>query len=238
MAGLGQTIKLEAGKEYVAIASGLVGSTSTPFKLIAFEGKSSMMATTPATTSLAIHHGSPDAPRVDIVARGVGTLATASYGETAPYQSVPSGSYTLDVNAAGTTTTVVSYTADLSIAPNTPIVAFASGLLAGTPSFGIYVVTPAGSAAIALPSTPTGLFSDALAKDETSLYPNPTNGVVMLKNEGVSELTILNSQGVPVRNYTGNIPTELDLTGLETGLYTVRMNRKGALSAQKLSVVR
>lgn len=92
LAGLGQTIKLEANKEYVAIASGLVGSTTTPFKLIAFAGKSTLSPTTPATTSLAIHHGSPDAPKVDIVARGVATLASASYGETAPYQSVPTAS--------------------------------------------------------------------------------------------------------------------------------------------------
>lgn len=242
LAGLGQTIKLEEGKEYVAIASGLVGSTATPFRLIAFEGKSSVAATTPASTSLAIHHGSPDAPRVDIVARGVGTLATASFGETAPYQSVLSSSYILDVNAAGTTTTVISFDADLSIAPNTPVVAFASGLLTpgtGEPGFGIFVITPAGGRAIALPvNTTTGLFGDALAEEQTALYPNPANNFVRLKNQGLTELTIMNNQGMVVRNYAGNIPSEIDLSSLENGLYTFRMNRNGNMSIKKLSVVR
>ncbi len=241
IAGLGQTINLAANMEYVAVASGLVGNTSTPFKLIAFMGKSSMAPTTPASTSLAIHHGSPDAPRVDIVARGVATLATASYGETATYQMVPSNSYTLDVKLAGTNTTVVSYTADLSIAPNTPVVAFASGLLApgaGEPAFGIFVVTPGGGKAIELPAIPTGLFGDALTEEQTALYPNPAINYVRLKNQGVSELTILNNQGVAVRNYAGNIPSEIDLSSLETGLYTFRINRNGQLSAKKISVVR
>jgi hypothetical protein len=61
---------------------------------------------------LVIHHGSTDAPQVDVIARGVGTLARLSYGQTS-FITVPLGNYTIDIRPVGTSTVVASYSAPL-----------------------------------------------------------------------------------------------------------------------------
>lgn len=236
-----QTINLPSGSTFVGIANGLLSGDKL-FSIFASAGSKS---TTAPNVGLKFFHGATDAPAVDIIARvGVNLALNLAYGLfTDTYVAVPAAKYIVDVNVSGSNpvATAASYDVDLTGLGGGSAVVFASGLLNPTGAqkgFAVLAALPNGTVVSFPAATPTGLFSDALAKDNNSLYPNPTNGVVMLKNEGVSELTILNSQGATVRNFTGNVPSEIDLTNLETGLYTVRMNRKGILSAQKLSVVR
>ena len=150
-----QTVTFESGKTYVVTASGVVFNATTPFGLVANpNGRES--AVNPVKVDLAIQHGSPDAPAVDIAVRTGGNLVTnLSYGNYSSYLSVDPGVYYLDVKAAGTNTIVQTYKADLSGLAGQALYVFASGFLtpnAGAP-FGIFVAFGDGTV-VELPATP------------------------------------------------------------------------------------
>lgn len=87
-------------------------------------------------------HGATDAPTVDVVARGVGTLIDdLSYTDFQGYANVPAGSYILDVYNSDQTVLVASYVADLTGLGGGAATVFASGFLDDSqgPGFGLYV---------------------------------------------------------------------------------------------------
>ncbi|MDZ4845832.1 MAG: DUF4397 domain-containing protein [Chitinophagales bacterium] len=151
------TALMDGGK-YVIIADGLADTTgksginpdgvNPSFTLIAL-GPAQETGTNPSNADILIHHGSIDAPTVDIVARGVATLADdLSYLESsAGYASVPATEYIIDVKDASGTTTVKSYYAPLGTASGAAAIAFASGFLnpANGAPFGIWVALPTGT---------------------------------------------------------------------------------------------
>jgi len=111
------------------------------------------------TSSLAainILHGANDAPPVDVIARGAGTLAEdlIYVGTDYPYSSsgylgVPAANYVIDIFDSTSTTKVKSYYAPLAPYAGLGIaaVAFASGYLnpgSGQPAFGLFVATTTG----------------------------------------------------------------------------------------------
>lgn len=151
------TALMDGGK-YIVIANGLADTTGKSginpdavdpsFTLVAL-GPALESGSNPSNTDIIIHHGSVDAPTVDIVARGIATLADdLTYLETsAGYISVPATDYIIDVKDASGTTTVKSYYAPLGSAAGVAAIAFASGFLNpanGTP-FGIWVALPTGA---------------------------------------------------------------------------------------------
>lgn len=157
------TVTLDSGKVYLAIANGVLDPTgfaaNPDGRPIAF----AVITKTPALTSgsggnvhLAVLHGATDAPTVDVVARGVGTLVdNAAYGDLTDYLAVPPAAYTLDVKDGSGSVTVASFVADLSGLANGAAVVFASGFLdpaanKNGPAFGLYAALPSG-VVVALP---------------------------------------------------------------------------------------
>ncbi|MBK8567953.1 MAG: DUF4397 domain-containing protein [Saprospiraceae bacterium] len=134
---------------YVVLASGLVGSATTPFTLnVVADTREAALAA--GTVDLIVNHGSTDAPAVDVIARGVATIVSgAAYGDVTPYITVPAANYTLDVTPAGQNSEIVaSYTAPLSGLGGGAAVVFASGFLApaaGQPAFGLFAALPNGT---------------------------------------------------------------------------------------------
>jgi len=91
-------------------------------------------------------HGSPGAPNVDVAVRGGGDLVTnLAYGDFSGYLGVPAGVYDLDVKAAGSSTVVATFTADLSALEGQAITVFASGILGGDPAFGLFAALADGT---------------------------------------------------------------------------------------------
>ncbi|MBK8703921.1 MAG: DUF4397 domain-containing protein [Saprospiraceae bacterium] len=144
----------ESGKTYIVTASGIVGDANTPFTLIINDaGRES--AANPSLVDVAVLHGSPDAPAVDVDAVFVGNvISDLSYGEFTPYLSLPAAVYDLAIRPAGAPDVVATFRADLSGLAGASAYVFASGLLQGTPSFGLYAAF-ANGAVVALPLTPT-----------------------------------------------------------------------------------
>ncbi len=148
-----QNVTFESGKTYVVTASGVVFNTTTPFGLIA-NGNGREAASSPSKVDVAVLHGSPDAPDVDVAVRGVGNvISNLAYGSFTPYLSLDPGVYYLDVKAAGSNAIVQTYKADLAALAGKALYVFASGYLtpgAGAP-FGLYAALANGDV-IALPT--------------------------------------------------------------------------------------
>jgi Ca2+-binding RTX toxin-like protein len=183
------TLNLAAGGTYVAMAAGnpAVASGPTAFGLAATDlGRK--VARTAGNAEFLAFHGAPDAPTVDVNARGVGTLVNdisfRSYA--ANYLSVAPASYTLDVTLADGQTRVKSYTADLRSAGNAALVVAASGFVApaaGQPAFGLLAVFANGTTALLPELAPVVEGTDFV--DTFEVKPNPTTaGVVDVSSAG------------------------------------------------------
>jgi len=138
-------VMFEDGEKYIIVAEGLL-SGNPGFTLNVYD-EAQEEAEEDDEFDLLIHHGSPDAPAVDVVARGVGTLAgDISFGEFEGYLDVDPTSYNIDLKPAGTNDVVAAYVADLTGLEGVAAMVFASGGLATTEhDFGLFAVLPDGT---------------------------------------------------------------------------------------------
>ena len=134
---------------HVAIANGVVGNPNTPFGIELYAGWKTAPLD-PNGTELLVIHGSPDAPAVDVAARGIGDIVTDLafndiVGATVngAFQ-LPAIDVTLDISPAGSDAVVASFQAPLSALAGTTAVVFASGYLGQDPGFGLFVALPNG----------------------------------------------------------------------------------------------
>jgi Domain of unknown function (DUF4397) len=92
-------VKLAAGGAYTIAAVGLVTDGSITAQVY----QDDLKAPSAGNAKLRLIHASPDAGPVDVVPRGGDPLVTdLAFPEDTTYVEVPAGTYTLDVNAAGT----------------------------------------------------------------------------------------------------------------------------------------
>lgn len=168
------TVNFAANSRNIVVANGIVsptgytpGSSTRPFTLSTF---SLGLAAAPSSTvtSLLVHHGSTDAPTVDIVAPFTGTnpvapnilVNNASYGAFAGYLNLPTANYKIQVRDQNSENVVAEYSAPLQTlgVGGAALTVIASGFLTPSnnsngPGFGLWVATTAGGSLIPLPST-------------------------------------------------------------------------------------
>jgi len=146
-----ENIVLDAAKTYVIAAGGIVGNNDFPFTLQVTDA--GLEASGNDQVQVNVLHGSPGAPNVDVAVRGGGNLVNdLAYGDSSGYLGVPADVYNLDVKAAGSSTVVATFTADLSGLSGQAITVFASGILGGDPAFGLFAALADGTI-IQLPVT-------------------------------------------------------------------------------------
>lgn len=150
-----KTVVLAEDTTYIAVAGGdpTQAEGDTAFDIfVSDRGRES--ADTAGNVELMVFHGSPDAPGVDVVARGVATLVdNIAYPQfDNDYVSVPTGEYVVDITPQDDNETVVaSFAADLSAAGDAALVVAASGFLAPAeddPAFGLLAVFANGDTAL------------------------------------------------------------------------------------------
>lgn len=159
-------VALGVDETYIVVADGIVSATGynppQPFNLEVF-GMGREAATSSSNTDVLVHHGSTDAPTVDIVevGAGAGTIVDdISYPEFAGYLELPTANYAIEVRDATGTVTVAAYEAplaDLGL-DGAALVAIASGFLdpsqnSNGPGFGIWAALPTGGPLVELPSS-------------------------------------------------------------------------------------
>ncbi len=85
----------------------------------------------PLDARIRVVHASPDAPAVDVFAKGGATalVSNLAYGQVSPYFEVPEGSYELEIKAAGTAT-VAFTTPAIAVGGDKTYTTVAAGFLA------------------------------------------------------------------------------------------------------------
>ncbi len=146
---------LTANEKYVIVADGIVSGTgympgntgASAFDLKVY-GMGQEEATVATNTDVLVHHGSTDAPAVDVVEVSIPAgpiVSNASYRDFSNYINLGTADYRLEVRAAGSSEAVASYEAPLSTLglDGEVILVLASGFLdpsvnSDGPEFGLW----------------------------------------------------------------------------------------------------
>jgi hypothetical protein len=257
-------VVLNEGGTYAAIANGVLDPNSfapnpdgigTGFQLL-LQPMAQESASGSDVEFYAVH-GSTDAPTVDIIARGVGTLIeNVPYTAVSGYQAVPPGVYTIDIADSSGTTVVASFELDVSGLAGSAASVIASGFLNPTsnengPAFGLIVVLPDGNVLV-LPSVPTSI-NPIKSTTPTSFeldqnYPNPFNPTTTIsfmvpQNELVT-LTVHNIIGQEVatlvneRLAPGSYRIDFDARNLASGTYFYIVEAGSFRSVKKMTLLK
>ncbi|MFZ1331174.1 MAG: DUF4397 domain-containing protein [Flavobacteriales bacterium] len=161
-----QDFTLADGETYVIVADGIVSgsgySPAPPFSLEVYAMGREASTGGSMMTDVLVHHGSTDAPTVDIYESAVVNttiVEDAPYGAFAGYLELPTVDFTLQVRDEFNSTIVAAYSAPLAglNLGGAALVAIASGFLdpmmnSNGPAFGIWVALPSGGPLVELPA--------------------------------------------------------------------------------------
>lgn len=162
-------VEVVAGGAYTIAAVGLVADGS----LTAQVYEDDLRAPAAGNAKVRVVHASPDAGPVDVVPRGGAPLVEGlTFPDATPYAEVPAGTYTLDVNPAGTNDTVLTVP-DVALADGGVYSAFAVGTVFAD-SLQVLLVqdNAGGSAASASASAPASASASASASATAEHLPD------------------------------------------------------------------
>ena len=239
IAGLSYTYNLTPGATYILVAEGIVSGTgyspATPFGISVY-GMGRESSNLSGNTDILVHHGSTDAPVVDVDEVTAGNLVNnAAYGDFAGYLELPTANYQLQVKDETGTTVVASYDAPLSTLnlDDNAITVVASGFLtpannSNGPAFGLYVALSTGGALVALPTTTiTSLSESNINNTNLSIFPNPAKDIINIEGETIKNSTI------QIMDITGKFINEelyfssensINISKLPSGTYFLRIS--------------
>jgi hypothetical protein len=248
------TYNLAPGGSYIIVADGLV----VPFGYDPFVNFSLEVyplareaSANSGTTDVLVHHGSTDAPTVDVVE----TLVTGNttivddleYAAFAGYLELPTADYRIEIRDQTGVVTVASYEAPLATLglQGTALTVVASGFLnpannSNGPAFGLYVALPAGGAMIPLPLSTTA--TNNINRVQANVFPNPASEYVMLELPGrnVNAVRVINldgkQMGTEVLLETDRV--KVNTSNLASGQYLVEVIGDDFVSTSKVSVQR
>lgn len=241
---------LEQDSTYVIIADGIVSGSgytpSQPFDLKVYNMGREMASST-GNTDVLVHHGSTDAPTVDVDERTAGNLVDdASYGDFAGYLSLTTADYILDIKDATGITTLFSYDAPLATLglTDSAIVVIASGFVnpannSNGESFGLWVALAEGGDLIPLPVNATTSLTE-LNNVELTIYPNPTvNSFTISGLDEQFNISILSNDGKIVKTINATNPNEvISIEELDKGNYQLIISNLDGKLIKTTSLIR
>ena len=229
-------VTLTANETYIVVADGIASATGySPAPALSLQvyplGREA--ATSASNTDVLVHHGSTDAPTVDVEETGVGAgiiVDDISYTEFQGYLELPTADYVLQVEAGNVG--VAAFSAPLATLnlDGAAIVVVASGFLdpsqnSNGPAFGLWVALPAGGAMVELPAATLGI--DEAIVGNIGIYPNPTNNALNLNSSLLpienATAVITDMQGRVVLQELIGADNSIDVQGLTTGLYVLNV---------------
>lgn len=225
-------VTLARQETYIVVADGIVspeGYDPAPAFGLEVYDMGREAATDGANTDVLVHHGSTDAPTVDVVevGAGAGTIVDdLAYTDFQGYLELPTADYVLEIRDETGSVTVATYGAPLATLglDGVALTIVASGFLNpannsdGAP-FGLWVALPAGGELVELPSETLGIGDFQI--DNLALYPNPATNVLYMEGLPVADLQvqIVDMQGRIVMSQNIQSDTGLDVSSLNSGLY-------------------
>jgi hypothetical protein len=215
-------VTLSADETYIVVADGIVSGSGynppQPFGLQIYDmGRE--LADESGNTDVLVHHGSTDAPTVDIVETGVGAgtlVDNISYTEFQGYLELPTADYIIDVTDETGSVTVASFQAPLASLEldGVALVAVATGFLdpsqnSDGPAFGIGVALPTGGPLVMLPELLGN--QDHELSNAIALYPSPAKEQVTLSNRSNTAL-----ETAMIYDLKGKLVSQIDLQDMQS----------------------
>ena len=161
-------VELAAGGAYTVAAVGLVADDS----LTAQVYQDDLSRPASGNAKVRVVHASPDAGPVDVVPRGGDPLVSGlAFPDASPYAEVPAGTYTLDVNAAGTNKTALTVP-DATLASGGVYSAFAVGTVFADSLNVLLVQDNAGTSASASATASASAAASSTASPSASATSN------------------------------------------------------------------
>ncbi|MDG1327758.1 MAG: DUF4397 domain-containing protein [Flavobacteriaceae bacterium] len=215
-------VTLSADETYIVVADGIVSGSGynppQPFGLQIYDmGRE--LADESENTDVLVHHGSTDAPTVDIVETGVGAgtlVDNISYTEFQGYLELPTADYIIDVTDETGSVTVASFQAPLASLEldGVALVAVATGFLdpsqnSDGPAFGIGVALPTGGPLVMLPELLGN--QDHELSNAIALYPSPAKEQVTLSNRSNTAL-----ETAMIYDLKGKLVSQIDLQDMQS----------------------
>ena len=237
-------VTLTEDETYIVVADGIVSPTGynpAPPPTLQVFAMGREAASNGANTDVLVHHGSTDAPTVDVFETGAGAgliVDDISYSEFQGYLELPTADYVIQVNDATGTTGVAAYEAPLSTLglDGAAITVLASGFLDPTqnsdgPAFGLYVALPAGGPLVALPGATLGV--NDVNSAAISIFPNPVKNQLTIAGIELAnfDVNIYDVQGRLVIDNSSNINgDQIDTSSLSSGMYLLRVTNGNEIS--------
>lgn len=230
-------LTLASRSKYIVVADGITGLSATEYDPAPAFGleiydMAREEASTATNTDVLVHHGSTDAPTVDVFETSIpaGTLVdNASYPQFAGYLELETGDYLLEIRDETGEVTVAGYSAPLASLEldGAAITVVASGFLDPTangdgPAFGLWVALADGGDLIPLPTAIAGV--EELSDVAFDIYPNPANDFVTLSFENnaiIDQVIITDINGRIVK--TTSFSKQLAVADLEEGIYFINI---------------
>jgi hypothetical protein len=241
------TYTLDAEKKYIIIATGLVDAAAgyTPFQPFNLEvydmarEEASMMG----NTDVLVHHGSTDAPTVDVVEVGVGAgtiVDDLAYTDFDGYLELATNDYTLEIRDSTGSVKVAAYEAPLATLglTDSALTVLASGFLTPAnnnngPAFGLYVALPTGGDLIPLPVSSIGIDEDAL--NAISVFPIPANDVITITGlEDTWNYNLLDITGRVLQAGSIDNNGRINVADLASGSYVLNLENAGSIKTVKI----
>ncbi len=229
-------VTLTENEKYIVVADGIVSPTgynpAPPLSLQVYP-MAREMAVEPTKVDVLVHHGSTDAPTVDVVETGVGAgtvVDNITYTDFQGYLSLDPLDYILDIRDETGTVTVARYQVPLATLnlEGAALTVLASGFLDPTqnsngPGFGLWVATPLGGPLLELPSAPLSVSEfDASA---FAIYPNPANERLNISANGIDlsqyRVAITDMLGRQVLDSEIDINNSINVNNLSEGIYNL-----------------
>ncbi len=242
------TPTLVANSKYILVADGIVSATGyspvKPFDIKIYP-TARETATDATKTDVLVHHGSTDAPIVDVNETTVpvpGLVNDIAYGQFAGYLPLNTANYTLTVTPAAGSPVVASYSAPLQTLAlaGKAITVLASGFLnpannSNGPAFGLWVALNTGGPLVPLPVNP--LANQSFSSKNIAIYPNPVSNILNLDlpfNYSKANYSIVDLGG---RNIIeANLENKIDVSSLSNGMYILNLGIDGVNYSQKIIV--
>ena len=204
-----------------------------------------------------MHHGSTDAPTVDVVEvlEGAGTIVNdIAYGQFAGYLELTTSNYQLEIRDETGEITVATFNAQLAdlALQGKALAVIASGFLnpannSNGAAFGLYAVLPTGGPFIELGNT-SSVEENIIITESISTYPNPAtdqlNVAFSLKKAAEVNYSVFTASGKMVRSGNSGFLNEtnqnlsINVADLPTGLYIVTLNSENSQAAAKVQIIK
>jgi hypothetical protein len=231
---------------YIVVADGITGLSMTDYdpapafglQIYPTAREAASMAT---NTDVLVHHGSTDAPTVDVFETSVpaGTIVDdASYTQFSDYLELGTADYLLEIRTADGATTVAGYAAPLETLEleGAAITVVASGFLDPSvngdgPAFGLWVALADGGDLIPLP---TALLSvNELSEVDFSIFPNPSSEFITINvtnSDVIEQVMITDLTGRIVKTTSFN--KQIEISDLENGQYILNIISPEGISSR------